>query len=98
MKRHGHRRDEGRERGSAKRPRRERAIPASGRAAWLAAGLAAGALLGSVATALADEQLRAAVAPDEVSSVREWPRRVVPVEWRWTPRSVDVDRMFRKRR
>ena len=29
---------------------------------------------------------------------REWPTRVVPVEWRWSPAGVDVDRMFRQRR
>ena len=29
---------------------------------------------------------------------REWPTSVVPVEWRWSPAGVDVDRMFRQRR
>jgi hypothetical protein len=31
-------------------------------------------------------------------ATREWPARVVPVEWRWSPAGVDVDRMFRQRR
>ena len=45
----------------------------------------------------------AALAPpppvvSQTVDARIWQPRVVPVEWRWTPAGVDVDRMFRRAR
>jgi hypothetical protein len=33
-----------------------------------------------------------------VSSAQEWPRRPLHREWRWSPRGVGVDHMFRQPR
>ena len=66
-------------------------------AGWapLLTGLLLGALLGTAGTVLASRLERPAE-PEIV--VREWPTRVVPVEWRWTPQTVKYQRMFPKRR
>ena len=77
-------------------PRREQ----TGRrplARWapLLTGLLLGALLGTAGTVLAS-RLEQPAEPEVV--VREWPTRVVPVEWRWAPQSVKYQHMFPRRR
>ena len=38
------------------------------------------------------------IAPPEsvAPEMANWPTRVIPLEWRWSPKGVDVDAMFRK--
>ncbi len=74
------------------------------RAAALVAAIVSGLLVGSAATALASGMLPvpdgwAAQAPSEQAAGVEsrW-SGPVPAEWRWSPRGVDVDRMFPKPR
>jgi len=62
----------------------------------LVASLVAGVAL--VAELVEGAAARPAASIESAEPARVWPTRVVPVEWRWTPQGVDVDRMFRQRR
>jgi hypothetical protein len=64
----------------------------------LAAALAIGALMGSALTAVAADRIYDAHHPTEVASVREWPAREIPPEWRYRIRPVPYEHMYRSRR
>ena len=64
----------------------------------LVIGLLVGALLGSALTALATGPIRSVLVEEPAVAAREWPKRALDLEWRGRKTTVDVDRMFRKRR
>jgi len=70
------------------------------RAALLAALMVGLVPVSAVTVGEVVERLASAGTPEKAvaRAAREWPARVVPVEWRWSPTGVDVDRMFRQRR
>ena len=71
------------------------ATPPSRRWTHLLLALLAGAVLGSGLTALANTW-SVGTSPETASIAHEWPRRELPLEWRWAPRPVRHEHMIRK--
>jgi hypothetical protein len=77
------------------RPWLGEATPPSRRWTPLLLALLVGAALGSGLTALSNARIGGA-SPEPAVVAREWPRRELPLEWRWAPRPVRTEHMFRK--
>jgi hypothetical protein len=71
------------------------ATPAPRRWAPLLLALLTGAALGFGLTALVNAWSVGAP-PEPAAVAREWPRRERSPEWRWAPRPVKYEHMFRK--